>query len=102
MAMSIRTAISWSVKMCRLMDDYCRSSEIYTTDFKIEDGDSMLISNVGKFLPAYTDIRDQEMVGTLNVTLRTRDFTVIIHYKYIYYKVARSRVVKSVWCCRNS
>jgi len=60
MAMSIETAIFWSVKTCSLMGDSCHSSEIYTAVFKIEDGDSMLISNVGNFLPAYTGIRAQK------------------------------------------
>jgi hypothetical protein len=71
MTLSIQTAIFWSVKTCCLMDDYYYSSEIYTTVFKIEDKDSMLISNFGNLLPAYTDIRAQEMVGTLNITVRT-------------------------------
>jgi len=30
----------------------------------------MLISNIGKLLHAYTGIRVQEMVETLNITLR--------------------------------
>jgi hypothetical protein len=35
----------------------------YTTVFKIEDKDSMFISNVGSLLPAYTVIRAQEIVS---------------------------------------
>jgi len=69
MAMSIQTAIFWSVKTYSLVDDYYHSSEIYTTVFKIEDEDSMLISNAGNLLPAFRGIRLQEIVGTLN----TRD-----------------------------
>jgi len=65
MAMSIKTVIFWSVKTCSLMDDNYHSSEIYTTVFKNEDGDSMLIGNAGNLLPAYRGIRVQEMVGTL-------------------------------------
>jgi hypothetical protein len=71
MAFSIKTAIFWCVKTDSLMDDYYNSSEIYTTVFKIKDGDIRLISNVGNLLPAYTDIRAQEIVRTLNITVRT-------------------------------
>jgi hypothetical protein len=69
--MSIKTAIFWSVKTCSLMDNYYHSSEIYTTVFKIEGGDNMLIGNFGTLLPAYRGVRAQEMVGTLNITVRT-------------------------------
>ena len=98
MAMNIKTAIFWSVKTCSLMNDYYHSSEIFIIVFKIEDGDSMLISNVCNLLPAYTGIRAQEMAGTLNITMRTWDFTVINHNTYMYYKVARSRVVLEFVC----
>jgi len=66
MAMRTESAIFWSVKTCSVMCDYYHSSEIYTTAFKIEDGDSMLISNAGNLLPTYRGIRVQQMVGTLN------------------------------------